>query len=241
MGASFSGGHSSHPEHNARFIRVTDAPPSPCRMCHLTVELGRPAYRCSEPTGCAVVLHEACYRRPRTLKRHLGHPQHRLTLAGDTRAGVSCSLCARPLGTPPVAYSCNNARCGGFHAHPRCCDLPSRLRAPPELHKHADLVLRPPLPSGNGGERRRRRCMECKKVATVAPWSYQCSKCVDVEYCLACLLGDKDDDDLVVAAVQCIGHLAGEFFCAFLGGMGCPRIHGGIKLTKNRKGSKTKS
>ena len=259
MGAAVSGGHSSHTEHSARFRRVDKddkhAPPSRCRMCQLKVELGAPAYRCSEPGGCAVVLHEACYRRPRTLKRHLGHPNHRLTLGGDTRAGLSCSLCAQDLGTPPVAYSCTRRRCCGFHAHPRCCDLPRRLSVPPELHEHGDLVLRPPQSGGNSnGQRQGRRCIKCQRVATTtdqaAPWSYQCPNCVNAEYCLACLLGDGDTDNgrccccqcctVDPAAVHCLGHLAGVFFCGFLSGMGCPGIptqpyHGDIELTRYRK------
>ncbi|KAF8653846.1 hypothetical protein HU200_061972 [Digitaria exilis] len=269
MGAAVSsGGHPSHPEHNARFRRVAGgdhrAPPSRCRMCNLTVELGAPAYHCSEPKpdGCAVVLHEACYRRPKKMT-HSAHPQHRLTLAGDAlalAAGVSCSLCACPFGTPPVAYSCTRRRCaGGFRVHPRCCDLPKSISVPPELHDHGDLVLRPPTSSsGNGGEQRRRRCLSCSRVAgtisgqqAAAPWSYQCAKCVDIEYCLACLLGDDDAANMRCccfqcctvdpAAVQCLGNLAGVFFCAFLGGMGCPTAipptqpsPGGIGLTRNR-------
>lgn len=251
MGAfvSVSGrhGHSSHPEHCARFNRVhrSDSPPSACRMCKLNVELGAAAYRCSEP-GCAVVLHDACYRRPTTLKRHFGHPKHHLTLGADTSAGRSCSLCARPLGTPTVAYSCAHSRCAGFSAHPRCCDLPKSMSTPPDLHEHTKLFLRPAASSAtggngnsNGGEARpRRTCLKCEKTATAArrkaaPWSYHCPKCAGVEYCLACVLGNGDStgrrcclpccDVDPAAAVYCVGHLAGALFCGFLSGMGCPR------------------
>ncbi|KAG0524326.1 hypothetical protein BDA96_07G201500 [Sorghum bicolor] len=240
-------GHPSHPEHCARFNRVdrNKSPPSPCRMCKLNVETGAAAYRCSDPDGCAVVLHEACYRRPWTLKRHFGHPQHRLTLTMG--AGLSCSLCAQPLGTPTVAYSCADSKCAGFSAHPRCCNnLPRSITTPPDLHEHTKLVLRRPssAPGGkNGGNsseaRPRRTCLKCGKTATTAgrkaaPWSYQCTKCAGVEYCLACVLGNGDDTvrcccclpccDVDPAAVHCVGHLAGALFCGFLSGMGCPGI-----------------
>ncbi|XP_066329011.1 uncharacterized protein [Miscanthus floridulus] len=246
MGAflSVSGhGHSSHPEHCARFNRVdrNDSPPSPCRMCNLNVETGAAAYRCSE-LGCAVVLHDACYRRPTTLKRHFGHRQHRLTLGADTRADLSCSLCAQPLGTPTVAYSCAHSRCAGFSAHPRCCNLPRNMTTPPDLHEHTSLVLRPPsAPGGNGGNseaRPRRTCLKCGKTATTAgrkaaPWSYQCPKCAGVEYCLACVLGNDVSTvpccclpccAVDPAAVHCVGYLAGALLCGFLSGMGCPGI-----------------
>ncbi|XP_066324034.1 uncharacterized protein [Miscanthus floridulus] len=250
MGAflsSVSGhGHPSHPEHCARFNRVgrNDSPPSPCRMCKLNVETRAAAYRCSEP-GCAVVLHDACYRRPTTLKRHFAHPRHHLTLGADTRACLSCSLCAKPLGTPTVAYSCaRSSMCAGFSAHPRCCDLPKSISTPPELHEHnTRFVLRPPSSAagGNGGgevARPRRTCLKCGKTAATtagrkkaAPWSYQCTKCAGKEYCLACVLGNGGSTvrccclpccDVDPAAVHCVGQLAGVFFCGFLSGMGCP-------------------
>ncbi|XP_062192851.1 protein VACUOLELESS GAMETOPHYTES-like [Phragmites australis] len=244
MGAAMSG-HFSHPDHHAPFKRVhDDFTNSRCGMCQLKFVFGAAAYRCSEP-GCPFLLHDACYRRPVTIRRHFGHPQHRLAL-GLTPTSRSdrrpCSLCAQGLDAPAFAYSCTDRGCvaGGFRAHPRCCNLPRDISTP--LHSHRRLVLRPPSGGNNSnGQQHPRSCVKCRKTTTgrTAAWSYQCPKCDDVELCLACLLG-KDGRDVVLVAVHYLGRVAGALFCGFVSGMGCPGFTiqsypGDMEITRYQK------
>ncbi|XP_062191351.1 uncharacterized protein LOC133895206 [Phragmites australis] len=240
MGAAMSG-HFSHPDHHARFKRVKNkSAGSRCGMCQLNVEVGAAAYRCSNSKDeCPFILHDACYRRPETIRRHFAHQQHRLTL-GSTPTPTSrgdrrlCSLCAQGLDAPAFAYSCTNDRkcvAGGFRAHPRCCDLPPDISTP--LHSHRRLVLRAPSGGNNSnGQQQPRSCVNCRKTTTgrTAAWSYQCPSCKNVEYCLSCLLGNDDAVrccgvqccDVDLEAVHCLGRVAGALFCGFVSGMGCP-------------------
>ncbi|CAO2184460.1 unnamed protein product [Urochloa humidicola] len=246
-------GHSHRAkDHRAHLERVdsnddaSSAAPA-CAMCQLRVNVGAAAYRCPEQ-GCTFLLHDACYRRPRKLKAHAGHHEHRLTLcnAADKAGNPSCSICAQGFGALSFAYRCAAPECaaaaGGFLAHPRCCDLPQELIAG---HGHGRLVLRRPasLSGGDGDGPCPRRCMKKghrQSTATAgqqaAAWSYQCpTPTCDKEVCLACLLhgnaadtveqrccGGRCCDAVTPGAVHCLGQVGGVLLCGFVTGMGCP-------------------
>ncbi|XP_039855429.1 uncharacterized protein LOC120713558, partial [Panicum virgatum] len=148
------------------------------------------AYRCRD-AGCAFVLHDACYHRPRKTK-HFAHScsGRPLTLADNHPVAPDrrrCGICAAPFNAGAFVYGCGE--CHGFYAHPRCCGLPQTVRS--ALHsQHALTLLAPPV-AGAGG--RRRTCLStqgnCNNARrnNAAAWSYRCDLC-RVELCLTCQL-----------------------------------------------------
>ncbi|OEL18712.1 hypothetical protein BAE44_0020269 [Dichanthelium oligosanthes] len=246
MGASFSvsGGHFSRREHGARFTkRVSDSRPCPsastCGMCQRAIDFDAPAYRCSEP-GCPFLLHDDCYRRPETVKGHLGRPYHQLTLGPPAARRACCSLCAKPLGAPAFAYAC--ADCD-FRAHPRCRGLSPDVSA---QHEHGRLVLR--FPSGGDtiddarrpGQHHRRSCLDCRKTTSsrTAACSYQCpAPACDKELCLRCVM--RNNERPAPRSVFYFGEVVGLFIKGILRGMGVPTsfipMHGLIDNKRPRR------
>ncbi|CAN6201841.1 unnamed protein product [Urochloa humidicola] len=252
MGASASrsaAGHScshrgdDHRTHLRRVDSNEEATPAAtaCAMCQLSVDIGTVAYRCPVP-GCPFLLHDTCYRRPRKLKPHAGHHEHRLSLIATDQASPSCSICANGFGTLSFAYRCAAARCaaGGFLAHPRCCGLPQGINMVTAEHAHhGRLVLRRPTPtsSGGGDDGPPRRCLVChRRQRAAAAWSYQCpTPTCDKEVCLACALRSNTTDAeqrccgvrccgavVTPGAVHCLGQAVGVFLCGCVTGMGYP-------------------
>jgi hypothetical protein len=170
MGAAVSG-HSSHPEHSARFKRVVGGNRSPsssrCRMCQLNVDVAaqplRPTTAARNPAAPSSSTSPATGdpRRATSRTRSTASSSAATTPPAPASPAASAprSSARRPsptaapkAGAPPAA--------SGFHAHPRCCSLPQYMTAPPELKREHGNATSPCA--------RRRRVGRATVAATAA-------------------------------------------------------------------------
>uniref|UniRef100_A0A0E0KG52 Uncharacterized protein n=1 Tax=Oryza punctata TaxID=4537 RepID=A0A0E0KG52_ORYPU len=180
MGGSNS--HHAHPGHDLRRGSCGSLEAT-CSLCGDRVKPGEVVYRCAVADCSApFLLHDA-------IGNFSGHSLA-LTTRSDVAASVCCTVCTRTIKGFSHVYSCSQTRhlgCRGFHAHPRCGNLPRQASAPSHAHQ---LVLREPDAGGA------RRCLNLEHAAAggqARAWSYQCPTCQDVEHCLPCVLGVGSD------------------------------------------------
>ncbi|KAG8087822.1 hypothetical protein GUJ93_ZPchr0010g7203 [Zizania palustris] len=200
----------AHPQHSLQ-REVLKIAKATCGMCHLPVALNERVYRCVSSECKNFLLHDACFRLPKSIKHFTGR-RLKLTNNDNGAGGVlggydgdPCSICRRSMAGVSCVYKSTNNHGGCLRVHPRCGALPQSVST---KHEHP-VELRESTASNS------RKCVNCGRRSGAGSgwgqdhqpqaWSYECSvnkqACHGVELCLKCALGNKpkclsiDDDD----------------------------------------------
>ncbi|KAL5231894.1 hypothetical protein ABZP36_030670 [Zizania latifolia] len=232
----------AHPQHSLQ-REVLKIAKATCGMCDLPVALNERVYRCVSSECRNFLLHDACFRLPKSIKHFTGR---RLKLTNNNDAGGflggyddPCSICRRSMAGVSCVYKSANSH-DYLRVHPRCGALPQSVST---KHKHP-VELRESTASNS------RKCVNCGRRSGAGgggqghqpqAWSYECSvnkpACQGVELCLKCALGTKPkcvnidddyddavdidiDDDDAVENCSSAAYLVGRAVKQFILGLG---------------------